>query len=255
MKVKAQLNFSWIVPEVTTNQGVIRVVQVNTGYADFHNDSGEFNVSNTSGITNDIVRPKKFSLNPAYPNPFNGATIISFDLHKSSYVRLTVFDVRGREIETLIDGRVSSGTHALAWAPHGLSSGIYVFRITDGERYQVRRVLYMLGPRHLGDVNQTLNTLLEFDKRTVIGNRDHPTVDFFANRVLLADILPRVRRELDEAPLPRLRVPQHRRALLRPVSRSPGCGVRPHVRMGRGVSGTDGHQKLPVSGAHREPPG
>jgi len=77
---------------------------------------------------------KNFHLYPNYPNPFNSHTIISYELPERGQVTLTIYDILGREVVTLVDDVQSSGVHQVTW--HGrdkkggdVPSGIYFYNI------------------------------------------------------------------------------------------------------------------------------
>jgi len=78
----------------------------------------------------DYTSPEGFVLWQNYPNPFNSATLIRYNLRTVSQVHLTVFDLLGREIATLVDERLVPGTHTLQWNAAGLSSGVYFYRLS-----------------------------------------------------------------------------------------------------------------------------
>ncbi|MEX0599031.1 MAG: T9SS type A sorting domain-containing protein, partial [Rhodothermales bacterium] len=73
--------------------------------------------------------PDGFELAPAFPNPFSGATVISYRLSGSAPVRLSVYDVLGRRIHDLVDDVRSEGRHEVTWRPEGLASGLYFLRL------------------------------------------------------------------------------------------------------------------------------
>ncbi len=75
-------------------------------------------------------QPEKFELYQNYPNPFNPSTRISFDLPKSGFVKLIVYDALGNEIQTLVDEYMVQGDYAVNYVPGSLASGIYFYRIT-----------------------------------------------------------------------------------------------------------------------------
>jgi hypothetical protein len=68
----------------------------------------------------------------AYPNPFNPATTITFELAAAAAVRLDIYDTRGRLVATPLQEQRASGTHAITWRPEGLASGVYMYRLTAG---------------------------------------------------------------------------------------------------------------------------
>ena len=78
--------------------------------------------------------PKEFSLAQNYPNPFNPSTLIHYDIPRDSKVRLTVYNLLGQRIRTLIDGDKSAGRYSVNWDGRTVSgdvtaSGLYFYRI------------------------------------------------------------------------------------------------------------------------------
>ncbi len=73
--------------------------------------------------------PKEIVLYQNYPNPFNPSTKISFSITEDSYVSLRIFDLLGREVETLIEGDMSSGEHSVRWNATNVHSGTYFYRL------------------------------------------------------------------------------------------------------------------------------
>jgi len=84
--------------------------------------------------------PKTAVLEQNYPNPFNPATVIRFDLPENSDVRLKVFDMLGRKVETLVSGQVPAGRHEVNFDASGLPSGIYIYRLQAGSFEHTRRM-------------------------------------------------------------------------------------------------------------------
>lgn len=91
----------------------------------------------------------QYELLPNYPNPFNSQTIITYVIsseQSSAFVRLTVFDVLGREVATLVNGWQHCGTHTVSFDPvlHGrsISSGAYFYRLSVGGVSTVRAMTY-----------------------------------------------------------------------------------------------------------------
>ncbi len=76
-----------------------------------------------------------------FPNPFNSSTEISFDVPRASHVLLKVFDVLGRERETLLDDVVQGGTNVVRWDASGFSSGVYFVRLSVGGVGVTRKVM------------------------------------------------------------------------------------------------------------------
>jgi len=94
------------------------------------------------GILNALIRgatsvterqeslPAQFSLKQNYPNPFNPTTLISFSIPSQLVVSLKVYDVFGREVETLWNEQTSAGFHEIHWNAAGLPSGVYFYRLS-----------------------------------------------------------------------------------------------------------------------------
>lgn len=88
----------------------------------------------------EVSTPGNFKLNPNYPNPFNPGTVISFDLPLASNVKIMVYDITGRLIETLIDSRMGAGAHFVDFNANNLSSGVYIYEIQAGSFRDVRKM-------------------------------------------------------------------------------------------------------------------
>jgi hypothetical protein len=87
------------------------------------------------------TRPTGFELNQNYPNPFNPVTVIGYQLPVSIEVTIKVFDLLGREVATLVDGRQSAGVHRAEFDASHLASGVYIYRITAGDFVQSRQMV------------------------------------------------------------------------------------------------------------------
>ena len=85
--------------------------------------------------------PAEYFLAQNYPNPFNPSTTIKFDVSKTSLVKLSVFDITGREIEVLANEILNPGTYSVNWNADYVSSGIYFYRLTAGDFTQTRKMI------------------------------------------------------------------------------------------------------------------
>ncbi|MBK8550778.1 MAG: T9SS type A sorting domain-containing protein [Ignavibacteria bacterium] len=99
-------------------------------------------VRNTVGITsfNSLV-PEKFVLGNNYPNPFNPTTNIKFDIAKSTFAELKVFDSRGREVNTLVNEKLQAGTYEYNFNASNLPSGAYFYRLKTDEFTETKRMI------------------------------------------------------------------------------------------------------------------
>ncbi len=87
--------------------------------------------------------PTAYALEQNYPNPFNPVTTIRFDLPRSSEVRLNVYDVLGREVALLVNGKKEAGHHEVTFDAAGVSSGVYLYRLTADGFVQTRKLLVL----------------------------------------------------------------------------------------------------------------
>jgi hypothetical protein len=100
-----------------------------------------FTTSGTEGNLASI--PDKFLLYQNYPNPFNPVTTISFDLPKSSFVNVRVYDLLGRDAVVLANGMRSAGNHVITFDGSRLPSGIYFCRLQGGGFVQTKKMLLL----------------------------------------------------------------------------------------------------------------
>ncbi|MBL7192275.1 T9SS type A sorting domain-containing protein [bacterium] len=85
--------------------------------------------------------PSETALHSPYPNPFNPSTVISFELKDAGEVSLIVFDVQGREVQSLVNGHRSMGYHEAVFDGSELASGIYFARLDAGGFAQTQKLL------------------------------------------------------------------------------------------------------------------
>ncbi len=86
--------------------------------------------------------PSKIQLSSNYPNPFNPSTMLVFYVPESEFVSLKIYDITGREIETLIEGIVPAGEHKLQWSAEGLASGVYLCRMQAKNFSETIKMIY-----------------------------------------------------------------------------------------------------------------
>ncbi len=87
--------------------------------------------------------PLSFTLEQNYPNPFNPTTTIAYALPAASEVSLTVYDVLGRAVATLVDARQPAGRHEAAFDAGRLPSGVYVYRLQAGSFSAAKRLVVL----------------------------------------------------------------------------------------------------------------
>lgn len=97
---------------------------------DISPDSPKITSKDNSVIENNI--PREFSISQNYPNPFNPSTKINFSIPYASNVKITVFDITGKEVTTLVNSSTEAGNHTINFDSNGLSSGVYFYNIIAG---------------------------------------------------------------------------------------------------------------------------
>lgn len=95
----------------------------------------------TGAIERPAAVPRESSLDPVYPNPFNPRANIRFRMSSAAHVSLEVLDLFGRTVGRLIDSELPAGIHAAAWDAGGVSSGVYVMRLTTGDRVSTQKAV------------------------------------------------------------------------------------------------------------------
>ncbi len=102
------------------------------------NQSPVFVETAMSTSNENFEHPTSFNLN-AYPNPFNPSTTISISIPASSFVNLSVYDLTGRHITTIIETNLTAGTHSFKFDATGLSSGVYFYQISTANYFETRK--------------------------------------------------------------------------------------------------------------------
>jgi len=141
---------TWLLQQSLNNYFAFDVklyfIDQNTGFA----GGGEgkiWKTTNAGGpigirqISNNI--PESYSLSQNFPNPFNPSTKIRFDVSKSGNVNISVYDVLGKEIATLVNQQLTTGTYETGWDATKFSSGIYYYRII-AEKYTETRKMVLI---------------------------------------------------------------------------------------------------------------
>ncbi len=96
---------------------------------------------NTIGIQQISTNiPARFSLSQNYPNPFNPNSKIKFQIAKLSNTKLVIFDIRGREVSTLVNENLNPGTYEVDFDGSKFSSGVYFYKITAGDFIQTKKM-------------------------------------------------------------------------------------------------------------------
>lgn len=85
--------------------------------------------------------PGSYSLKQNYPNPFNPSTNIRFSIPASSEVKLSVFDLTGKEVASLFNGVLAAGNYEADWNASGVSSGVYFYKLSAGNFTETKKMM------------------------------------------------------------------------------------------------------------------
>jgi hypothetical protein len=109
-------------------------------YVDNINVTAFQTVPTSVGNSNALI-PDKYELNQNYPNPFNPATKINFALPKDGFVKITIFDLLGREIRTLVNESKTAGYYSVDFSGENLSSGFYFYKMETGSFVETKKMM------------------------------------------------------------------------------------------------------------------
>ncbi|MBD3288851.1 cellulase family glycosylhydrolase, partial [candidate division KSB1 bacterium] len=139
--------FSWKVTGPASEQCVLRIVD-QTDTQIFVDYPVQFKIRNPTTVEQEKALQMDFKLFPAYPNPFNPKTTIRYQLSDVSDVNLSIYNVNGELVRTLVAGQQSAGLHDVEWDATNnegqkVSSGVYLYRLHAGDRIQNRKLMLM----------------------------------------------------------------------------------------------------------------
>jgi hypothetical protein len=141
---------AWVVPmDIAAHQRLYAVIDQGNAIDEIHetNNMGWniFNTTSTTGIAwrgeGDLPLHPKLEQN--WPNPFNPTTVISYQLPGAGWLRLGVYDLLGREVAVLVDGRQEAGVHDVAFNAAHLASGIYFYRLQTGSFAETKKMILL----------------------------------------------------------------------------------------------------------------
>ena len=98
--------------------------------------------SGTALSNEDNLLPSTFNISNAYPNPFNPSTAINIDVPEVGLLNVSVYNLKGQLISTIVNKTVYPGSHSFVWNASGLTSGLYVMSVTyNGNTYNQKVTL------------------------------------------------------------------------------------------------------------------
>ncbi|MCB9367245.1 MAG: T9SS type A sorting domain-containing protein [Calditrichaeota bacterium] len=91
----------------------------------------------------DAVLPVSFKVGSAYPNPFNNNVRIALSVANGNTIDARIFDISGREVATLVSGRLNAGEHNLEWNAAGNAAGLYFLQVRGAQATQTQKLIYL----------------------------------------------------------------------------------------------------------------
>ncbi|MCH7722724.1 MAG: T9SS type A sorting domain-containing protein, partial [Bacteroidetes bacterium] len=125
-------NYSYVDANLTPGKYLYRLKQI-----DFN---GQYEYSDIIEVE---LIPEQYALFQNYPNPFNPTTILKYQILELSFITLTVYDVKGNEIATLVNKEKPAGSYAVEFNATGLPSGIYFYKLQAGNFVEIKKLVLM----------------------------------------------------------------------------------------------------------------
>ncbi|HEX7356940.1 MAG TPA: T9SS type A sorting domain-containing protein [Ignavibacteriaceae bacterium] len=97
----------------------------------------------TDVVNEDQIIPSEIRLYPNYPNPFNPSTKISYSINSNQFVSIIIYDVLGKEIETLVHEEKPTGIYEFDWNAENLTSGVYFYQLRAGNFVETRKMILL----------------------------------------------------------------------------------------------------------------
>ncbi len=125
---------------LTAMRLTVRIGEAEFGSGTLYFDDFKFPASAPTKVEQGgYTAPIEFELAQNYPNPFNPKTAIHYRVPERSHVTLSIYNIQGQEVERLVDKTLAAGEHSILWDASGFSSGLYFYRLHDGERLAIKK--------------------------------------------------------------------------------------------------------------------
>jgi hypothetical protein len=130
-------------PRIAVSGPIVHVVWQDERYSSSNTEiCYKRNLTGNIGIKNISTEiPSAFSLEQNYPNPFNPVTKIKFDIPKSAYTEIKIYDNLGRDVYTLVSQGLTAGKYEVEWNASNYPSGVYYYKITAGDYSETKKMV------------------------------------------------------------------------------------------------------------------
>jgi hypothetical protein len=111
--------------------------------AEYFSSTYWFELGSVTGVDKESAIPEAFLLSQNYPNPFNPSTMIEFALPERTFVKLSIFNTLGQEVETLVNEEKQAGIHRIQFNGSNLPSGVYFYRLETSKFVETKKMILM----------------------------------------------------------------------------------------------------------------
>jgi len=145
-----------IIEDMTDNNVTVATIEwtvyVTDGIDTVEADNAPFTVVIDGGYAmstfSEALIPEAFALHQNYPNPFNPITTLRYDLPENSFVNITVYDLLGKKVKTLVNTTQNAGFKSVIWNAtnnqgNPVSAGVYLYKIQAGEFVQTKKMVLL----------------------------------------------------------------------------------------------------------------
>ena len=150
-----EIEYQTVAPWPASVAGTGYTIQL--GSPDVDNDLGSnwftYSIHGTPGKANGLVdniadagtgKPDKFALKANFPNPFNPVTMISYQLAMNSDVELSIYNLLGQKVATLVNKKQAAGYYTVQWNASAFTSGVYIYKLETSSGFRKSRKLLLL---------------------------------------------------------------------------------------------------------------
>jgi hypothetical protein len=142
LESKAGLNFNLYLDESCLEDSIVTIpfsIDISSDGIVYWSDQYELIVNDIETLSSLV--PKSFKLGQNYPNPFNPITAIGYQLSAVSDVELSIYNLLGQKVATLVSEKQKAGSHQVEWDGGNFSSGVYYYRIKAGDFQDVKKMI------------------------------------------------------------------------------------------------------------------
>jgi len=98
---------------------------------------------NTDLLIEGLSTPYTYNISNVYPNPFNPITSIEYSLSENSTIELLIYNIHGRQIQTLVQGFQTAGYHSINWNASNYPSGVYLIQLASAKHIENRKIIFI----------------------------------------------------------------------------------------------------------------